>query len=82
MRVTRETRPEGDYTQFTRDTRGNVLETRQVAKPGSGIADIVSSAGFDGVCTNAVTCNQPNYVIDTLGNRESTRVRSRSSASS
>ena len=69
LRVTRETRPEGDYTQFTRDARGNILETRLVAKPGSGLADIVTSAGYDAVCTNTLTCNQPNYVNDALGNR-------------
>ena len=40
-RVTRITQPEGNYTQLTYDGRGNVTETRKVAKPGSGLADIV-----------------------------------------
>lgn len=68
-RVTRATRPEGDYTQYTRDARGNVTETRLVAKAGSGLADIVSTASYDATCTNPVKCNSPNYVIDALGNR-------------
>ena len=68
-RVTRETRSEGDYTNFTYDARGNVVETRHVAKPGSGLADIVSTANFDASCTNAAKCNKPNYSIDANGNR-------------
>ena len=68
-RVIRETRPEGDYTNYVRDARGNITETRIVAKPGSGLADIVSTAGYDATCANPLTCNQPNYVIDPRGNR-------------
>lgn len=68
-RVVREIRPEGDYTQYTRDARGNITETRQVAKPGSGLADIVSTASYPTSCTNPVTCNQPQFTIDPLGNR-------------
>ena len=68
-RKTRETRPEGDYTNWTYDARGNVTETRNVAKAGSGIADIVVTTNFDAVCANTVKCNQPNYVIDPKGNR-------------
>ncbi|NWN27520.1 RHS repeat protein, partial [Escherichia marmotae] len=40
-RVTRITQPEGNYTQLTYDSRGNVTEKRAVAKSGSGLADIV-----------------------------------------
>ncbi|MBP6579937.1 MAG: RHS repeat-associated core domain-containing protein, partial [Sphingorhabdus sp.] len=68
-RVTRETRPEGDYTNFTYDARGNVTEVRNVAKPGSGIAQIVTTAGFDASCTNVAKCNKPNFTIDANGNR-------------
>lgn len=69
QRVVRETRPEGDYTHYTRDARGNITETRQVAKPGSGLADIVSTASYPATCANPVTCNQPQFTIDPLGNR-------------
>ena len=68
-RIIRETRPEGDYTAFVRDARGNITETRQVAKPGSGLADIVTTANYPASCANPVSCNSPNYVIDPIGNR-------------
>ena len=68
-RVTRVTSPEGNYTNFTYDTRDNLLETRVVAKPGSGLADIVATASFDASCVNPVKCNKPNYTIDAKGNR-------------
>jgi RHS repeat-associated protein len=68
-RRTRETRPEGDYTNWTYDARGNVIEERHVAKPGSGLADIVSTASFDASCASPAKCNKPNYMIDAKGNR-------------
>ena len=68
-RTTRETMPEGNYTQWTYDARGNVTEVRQVAKSGSGVADIVETASYDSTCTNTVKCNSPNYTIDANGNR-------------
>lgn len=67
-RVTRITAPEGNYTQYTYDARGNVTEARHVAKPGSGLADIVTSATFDASCTNAKTCNKPLTTTDAKGN--------------
>ncbi|RXZ63894.1 hypothetical protein ETX26_08030, partial [Pelagerythrobacter rhizovicinus] len=68
-RKIRETRPEGDYAHWTRDARGNVTETRHVAKPNSGLADIVATASFPATCTNPATCNKPDYTIDARGNR-------------
>ncbi len=68
-RLTRTTLPEGNYVNYTYDSRGNITETRQVAKSGSGLSDIVTTANYDTVCSFAVKCNQPNYVIDPLGNR-------------
>jgi len=67
-RLTQTTYPETNYTHLTYDARGNVTETRQVAKPGSGLSDIVSSASFDAACANPVTCNQPNSTTDANGN--------------
>lgn len=66
-RLTRETFPEGNYVNYTYDSRGNVTETRAVAKPGSGLADIVSTAAFDATCSNSLTCNKPNSITDPLG---------------
>ncbi len=68
-RVTRTTYPEGNYIQYTRDARGNVTNTTIVGKSGSGVANIVTSANYDATCTDTLTCNSPNYVIDSRGNR-------------
>ena len=68
-RLTRVTQPEGNYTQFTYDGRGNITETRQVAKSGSGLADILTTAGFDAICANPKTCNEPNWTRDAKGNQ-------------
>ena len=72
-RVTRVTRPEGDYTNYTLDIYGNVTEVREVAKPGSGMPDLVATANFNAGCLNttngSLICNAPNYTIDPKGNR-------------
>ena len=68
VRPTQVTQPEGNSTQLTYDARGNVTQTRNVAKSGSGLADIVTSANFDTTCANPKTCNKPNSVIDAKGN--------------
>ena len=64
-RLVRVTAPEGDYVAYTLDARGNATETRRVAKPGSGVADIVTSATFP--CTAALACNRPATTTDALG---------------
>lgn len=66
-RVTRVTAPEGDYVQLAYDNRGNVTTTTQVAKPGSGLANIVTTAAYPGSCTNVVTCNRPTSTTDARG---------------
>jgi len=66
-RATRVTANDGSYTSYTYDARGNVTEVRQVAKPGSGLADIVTSATFDATCGNPKTCNQPLTTTDARG---------------
>lgn len=68
-RVTRVTMPEGNYVQYSYDARGNITETRAVAKAGSGLADIVATAGYPASCTNAKTCNQPAWTKDAKGNQ-------------
>jgi RHS repeat-associated protein len=61
--------PEENAQWFSRDGRGNVIEKRIAAKPGSGYADVVSTASYPASCTNRKTCNRPDYVIDAKGNR-------------
>lgn len=68
-RVTEVTAPEGNKTKYTYDARGNVSEVRNVAKPGSGLADIVTTASFPATCSNAVTCNKPIWTRDAKGNQ-------------
>ena len=68
-RVTKITAPEGNYTQLTYDGRGNLTEARMVAKSGSGLADVVTTAGYDTSCTSVAKCNQPNWTKDPKGNQ-------------
>ncbi|MBA3810569.1 MAG: RHS repeat-associated core domain-containing protein [Caulobacteraceae bacterium] len=65
-RLMQVTFPEGNYTKYVYDGRGNVTQVTHVAKPGSGLANIITSAGFDASCTNPVKCNKPNTVTDAL----------------
>lgn len=67
-RLTRITNPEGDYTAFTYDTRGNIIQNTQSPKPGSGLADIVTGATYPTTCSNPVTCNKPITTVDAGGN--------------
>lgn len=73
LRKTSETNPEGIQTLYTLDDRGNVTQAIIKAKPGSGLADIVTSAGYPATCStsNYKTCNKPDYTIDANGNRKS-----------
>jgi RHS repeat-associated protein len=67
-RLTRLTAPEGNYVQYSYDARANLTETRSVAKSGSGLADIVTSATFDTSCADPETCNRMNSSTDARGN--------------
>lgn len=66
-RQTRVTEPLGNYAQFTLDSRGNVTQVRHVAVPGSGLADIVTSASYPSSCANIRTCNKPTSTTDSKG---------------
>ncbi len=66
-RVTRITYPEGNYRELIYDGRGNIEETRIVAKPGSGLTNIVTTAEYPTSCTNTVTCNKPTQTTDANG---------------
>jgi RHS repeat-associated protein len=65
--LTQVTEPEGNYTHFTYDSRGNVTETRKVSKTPGTPPDIVTSATYDATCTNPVSCNEPNTTTDAKG---------------
>lgn len=68
-RLTRVTYPEGNYEAYVYDARGNVTSRTVVAKPGSGIADIVTTASYPATCANPVTCNKPEWTRDGKGSQ-------------
>ncbi|HYD86271.1 MAG TPA: RHS repeat-associated core domain-containing protein [Vitreimonas sp.] len=67
-RLSRVTQPQGNYTEYTYDSRGNVTQTTMVAKSGSGLSNIVTSASYASTCSNQVTCNLPLSTTDERGN--------------
>ncbi|MFT4955416.1 MAG: RHS repeat-associated protein [Brevundimonas sp.] len=67
-RLARATHPEGNHTQYAYDSRGNVTSVTQVAKPGSTLANIVTTAAYPSTCTNPVVCNLPTSITDPRGN--------------
>lgn len=62
------TNPGGQRVEYLYDERGNRIETRIKAAPGSNDPDIVSTASFTLTCTNRKTCNKPSSVTDAKGN--------------
>lgn len=66
-RLTETTAPEGNKILLAYDARGNILTTTARGKPGSGVADIVSSATYPTSCTSTATCNKPLTTTDGRG---------------
>ncbi|MGK6320617.1 RHS repeat domain-containing protein [Sphingomonas sp. DT-204] len=66
-RLTKVIAPEGNYTQYTYDARGNVTETRQVSKTPGTPPDIVTNASFP--CASAATCDKPEWTRDAKNNQ-------------
>jgi RHS repeat-associated protein len=66
-RVTKITKPEGDFVAYTYDARGNITQATMTPKPGSGLSIVSVTAGYDAACANAKTCNKPNWTRDALG---------------
>ncbi len=62
------TYPGGIKQVLTYDARGNLIEVRRKAKPGSAIGDLVSTATFPQACLNRKTCNKPTSTTDPDGN--------------
>ena len=61
------TAPEGNYSSYVYDGRGNVTSVTNVAKAGSGLPNIVTSAVYPSTCSNPKTCNQPTSTTDGRG---------------
>lgn len=60
--------PEGNYSTYAYDTRGNVISQIDKEKPSSGIAQRSRTAVYPASCSNTLTCNQPTSVSDFNGN--------------
>jgi hypothetical protein len=57
------TLPDLNKVQYSYDLYGNVTENRRIAKPGTGLADIVETAAFN--CVGAImNCNKPISMTD------------------
>lgn len=70
-RLTRITNPEGNYTQYSYDARGNVIQEVTVPKSGSGLANITTTITYPTSCSGGYTaanCNKPLTVQDPRGN--------------
>ncbi|MGH8670902.1 MAG: hypothetical protein ACREUA_02540, partial [Burkholderiales bacterium] len=63
--------PEGNVIGATCNARRDATETRITAKPGSGLANIATTADFPTDCTNPVTCDKPTSASDAKGNTTS-----------
>lgn len=64
------TYPQDNTANYAYDSRGNIIEQRLQAVPGSGAADIVTGAAYPPSCdaTNRRICNRPTSVTDANGN--------------
>jgi RHS repeat-associated protein len=63
------TMPEGNRIEVSYDARGNIVERREVAKPGSGQPTLTSTAIYPATCTNQITCNRATSITDARGYR-------------
>lgn len=58
--------PEGNYVTYGYDSRGNLQNVTRVAKAGSGLANVVTSATYPSSCSDA-SCNEPTTTTDERG---------------
>ncbi|MDB0047354.1 hypothetical protein N9F21_01890, partial [Porticoccaceae bacterium] len=76
QRLVKTTFPELNAVEYQYDVRHNRTQTRQKAKPSSGLADLVTSATYiEGTsvftCSNYKTCNKTSTSTDAKGNTTS-----------
>lgn len=68
LRVTKIVYPEGNAAQLTYEVHGNIVEARTIAKPNSGLADLVESAGYNPVVEcYTPDCFKPLWTRDAKG---------------
>jgi RHS repeat-associated protein len=68
-RITRVTLPEGNYASYQYDGRSNLTQITRVSKTPGTPANAIVIANYPATCSNAKTCNQPEYVIDERNSR-------------
>jgi RHS repeat-associated protein len=66
--LTEVTYPEGNKLQYTYDSRSNKVARTLVSKTPGTPASVSTTATFDAVCSNQLTCNQPSSTTDARGN--------------
>lgn len=59
--------PLGNAVDYDHDSRGNLVRQVMRAIPGSGLADIETTAIFPTACVDRKTCNKPTSVTDARG---------------
>lgn len=68
-RLTSVTNPDGNSVEYLYDDRSNMIRETRHARPGSGLADIVSTAIYPTGCTTGINCNKPISYTDGNGNQ-------------
>lgn len=73
-RLVKVTYPEGNFATYSYDIgdseeRGNITSVETWAKPSVGGPVLVQQADYDSTCSDRITCNRPNYIIDAKLNR-------------
>lgn len=59
----------GNSLQFTYDDNGNITERREIAKPSSGLTDLISTANYSDNCSNNKTIRKAAWIKDAKNNR-------------
>lgn len=59
-RLIKETKPEGNYTEYQYDEKNNLLSITNVAKPGSGLSDIVVAFSWSNAWNRVETVTDGN----------------------
>ncbi len=62
-------KPEGNSVGYSYDARGNITSETYTPKPNSPLLVTSITANYDTTCTNPVTCNKPNWVLDALNHQ-------------
>lgn len=66
--VRRVTFPEGNYIEYTYDSRANITSTAIREKVTVGLTTHTLTASYPTTCSNPKTCNKPTSITDAMGN--------------